>query len=580
MSTAGYFTNMYYGNLERIWDSLLPAPDIRVIKENGDIETVDQAIASIAKHYLHNIAQLAISLVFLPFTFVFSSISSLLQGRVTVKQHPHQLNNSHTPEAFGFANSLFQDSGVGTDYDTSSLKGLGIGDWNKILKRHPQIVTKNGEKTGKITHGITLQENDSVEDLFVNIIDHPVAFAQLLKDLGCSAYRVSLERSVIEPKPGEFNDTAIQKYHDLANALINEGITPWFTLHHFTNPQWFEDLGGFTSEDNINGFVQYCEEMVDRLDIVENWMTFNEPGIRGLEAFVRGEHPPEKKDIPTAAKVVRNLLIAHTKAYAAMKAKNKDLNIGITHQWLKFLPLGGNPIEKITAHFFTNLAHSPFNFFKDGVMKIKIPFKANVQLRYENKTAKKIADFLGVQAYGFPRIKIGFNRGKPYPGAADKVTNFTLPFLGLGFTAGSTRKGEGSMQYFGPPCEPNDLIDVLDEAFTIPKERIPAIGITETGSDAKRMNFGEENFEVDNAAQAKAIGEIFKITQSYNLACLFFWTLNRHCEWKSGNMSHLGFTKLRNEQDGSISYENTAAIEEIREIFQKMKAIPPEEIVA
>lgn len=546
------------GTLRNIWESLLPAPDIWIIKKNGSIEKVDQTVQSVVAHYLYNSAQLVVSLLALPFT----SVVSLLENGAL--QHSSYRVAHHFPKAFGFANSGFQDGAIGTRYDPSSLRGHGCGDWDKILKKSPQIVTANGEKTGAITHGITLQEGEQIQDLFLNTIDHPQTFAKLLKSLGCSAYRISLERSVIEPNPSEFNEIALEKYRALFQALKDEGVAPWVTLHHFTNPQWFEDQGDFINEKNIDGFVSYAEKMVDSFPIVKNWMTFNEPGIRGLEAYIRGEHPPQKTDIPTAALLIRNILIAHTKAFSAMKAKREDLNVGITHQWLKFLPFSGNPIETTVSYFFTSLVHTPlFNFFKEGEMKIQIPFIANVQLRDENRG--KIADFLGVQAYGFARLKIGFNNGTPHPGAADKVNNF------FRFTAGSTCEEGGSMQYFGPPCKPEDLKDVLDEAFSIPKGRIPAIGITETGSDAKRMDFGKKDIKVDENAQAEAFQNIFAITQHYPLNCLFYWTLNRHCEWLSGGMPHLGISKLKNEEDGTISYKETPALREVQKQFHAMK---------
>lgn len=568
---SNYFTNLYCNNLGRVWDSLLPSPDIRIIKENGDIEKVNQTIQSIAQHYLYNAAQLTVSLILLPFTCAASTLSSLA-GRVEVKQQPsHPKEEPYTCPSFGFANSGFQDGAIGTRYDPSSLNGQGTGDWDKILQRPIQRVTQNGAKIGPATHGITLEEGKTIPDLFVNIMDYPESFANLLTEQNCNAYRISIERSVIEPKPGEFNDFAIQKYQILFAELKNRGIEPWVTLHHFTNPQWFEDAGGFADEKNIDGFVGYCEKMVDSFPEITNWMTFNEPGIRALEGYVRGEHPPQKQHIPTAAQVMRNLLIAHTQAFRAMKAKNKDLHIGITHQWLKFLPFGSNPIEKMVAFFYTSLIHTPiFNFFKDGVMHVKIPFRANVQLRYEDGNTQKIADFLGVQAYGFPRIKIGLNGGVPHPGAADKVNNFVLPFLGFGFTAGSTCEKGGSMQYFGPPSKPYDLVDVLEEAFSIPEPRISRIGITETGSDAKRMDFGEKDIKVDEEAQAQGFQKIFEITAQRPLTCLFLWTLNRHCEWISGGMPHLGVSKLKNEGT-RITAEETPALNKIRETFRQFK---------
>lgn len=561
---TNFFTDLYHSNLECIWNALLPAPDVCIMRQDGTFQKVNLTFQETAKHYLRNLALLTGSLVALPFTWT----ADALLGQVSKKTLPLR-EEAHIPEAFGFANSGFQDGAIGTSYDPSSLKGVGTCDWDKILNRPPQRVTQNGAKIGETTHGITLLEGERIEDLFVNIIDFPEQFATLLRDLGCNAYRISLERSVLEPVSERYNNVAVQKYQALFEALQEKGIEPWVTLHHFTNPQWFEEAGGFEVSKNIPGFVAYCNAMVDFFPMVKNWMTFNEPGIRGLEAYVRGEHPPQKKEISTAAQVIRNLLIAHTQAFATMKQKKPELNIGLTHQWLKFLPFGGNSIEKIVAFFFTNLIHTPlFNFFKDGVLHIKIPFKANVQLRYESTVTKKFADFLGVQAYGFPRVKVGFNRGIPYPGAADKVNNFVLPFLGIGFTAGSTCKEGGSMQYFGPPSNPGDLVDVLEEARLIKhRGRVDYIGVTEEGSDAKRMKFGQRNIQVDNRAQAEALREIFKVTSRYRLRCLFLWTLNRHCEWLSGGMPHLGVTKLVNKADGTIGYEETEALTEVRNQF-------------
>ena len=33
---------------------------------------------------------------------------------------------------------------------------------------------------------------------------------------------------------------------------------PYVTLHHFAHPQWFEDLGAFTNQENIKYFVDFC----------------------------------------------------------------------------------------------------------------------------------------------------------------------------------------------------------------------------------------------------------------------------------------------------------------------------------
>jgi hypothetical protein len=49
-------------------------------------------------------------------------------------------------------------------------------------------------------------------------------------------------------------------FADSASGMRSQGMEPVVVLHHFVHPQWFEDLGGFTKEENIQHFVDFsCE---------------------------------------------------------------------------------------------------------------------------------------------------------------------------------------------------------------------------------------------------------------------------------------------------------------------------------
>ena len=48
-------------------------------------------------------------------------------------------------------------------------------------------------------------------------------------------------------------------------------ITPVITLHHFTNPIWFEELGGFEKEENIEYFLSFCKKV---FPLFPNHLTF------------------------------------------------------------------------------------------------------------------------------------------------------------------------------------------------------------------------------------------------------------------------------------------------------------------
>ncbi|HOV13799.1 MAG TPA: family 1 glycosylhydrolase, partial [Spirochaetota bacterium] len=81
----------------------------------------------------------------------------------------------------------------------------------------------------------------------------------LMKDLKCEIYRLSIEWSRIEPKRGEFDRNAMEHYRDEIKKLRLANITPLVTLHHFSNPIWFEDIGAFLDDESVNLFERYTD---------------------------------------------------------------------------------------------------------------------------------------------------------------------------------------------------------------------------------------------------------------------------------------------------------------------------------
>jgi beta-glucosidase len=63
------------------------------------------------------------------------------------------------------------------------------------------------------------------------------------QELGVNALRLSLEWSRIEPEENRWNADALSRYRDMLQALRARRIRPFVTLHHFTNPLWFEASG-------------------------------------------------------------------------------------------------------------------------------------------------------------------------------------------------------------------------------------------------------------------------------------------------------------------------------------------------
>ena len=82
----------------------------------------------------------------------------------------------------------------------------------------------------------------------------------LLKELGFTDYRFSLEWSRIEPADGEFSNVALDHYARLCEGLLEAGMAPVVTFHHFTTPLWLADQGGWSSDATPDRFAAYCEK--------------------------------------------------------------------------------------------------------------------------------------------------------------------------------------------------------------------------------------------------------------------------------------------------------------------------------
>ena len=138
----------------------------------------------------------------------------------------------------------------------------------------------------------------------------------LISSLGHNAHRFSLEWSRLEPREGEWDEAAFRHYADMLSDLRQKGIEPVVTLHHFSNPQWFSDRGGWAASGNHRFFSRYARKAVQAFGSqVRFWNTINEPVVYLYHGFCTGLWPPGHKSFSEAAVVFRHLLYAHVDAY-------------------------------------------------------------------------------------------------------------------------------------------------------------------------------------------------------------------------------------------------------------------------
>jgi beta-glucosidase len=149
---------------------------------------------------------------------------------------------------------------------------------------------------------------------------------RLLQSLGLNAYRLSVEWARIEPEPGRFDTEALDNYRRQLEALHGAGIEPMVTLHHFVNPAWLADLGGWANPDIVPRFARYADRVSRSLgDLVTWWITINEPSILALKGYLEGTWPPHRPlDLRGYARLLRHAPRAHAAARRALQAHRSN----------------------------------------------------------------------------------------------------------------------------------------------------------------------------------------------------------------------------------------------------------------
>ena len=161
----------------------------------------------------------------------------------------------------------------------------------------------------------------------------------LAEQMENNALRLSLEWSRIEPQQGKWDSAALDRYRAMLQDLRRRGMKPVVTLHHFTEPLWFVERGGFAKTANIRYFVDFVTRAVYALrDLCDFWITINEPNIYAIQGYLLGAYPPGEQHLLRALHVLRNLLQAHVESFYAIRHIQPEGQIGLCLHYRLFDP--------------------------------------------------------------------------------------------------------------------------------------------------------------------------------------------------------------------------------------------------
>jgi len=162
----------------------------------------------------------------------------------------------------------------------------------------------------------------------------------LASSLNQNAHRFSIEWSRVEPKDGFWDENEILHYRNVLLALKKRNLKSFVTLHHFTNPIWFMELGGWENSKAPEYFARFVSMVSERLgDLIDFYVTINEPLVYLSMGYENGTWPPfKKKHHLKTLKVFNNLVKAHKLAYLNIKKFNKQTQVGLAANLIDFQP--------------------------------------------------------------------------------------------------------------------------------------------------------------------------------------------------------------------------------------------------
>lgn len=331
-------------------------------------------------------------------------------------------------------------------------------------------------------------------------------------EAGQNAHRLSIEWSRLQPTPDRWDESSLDYYREMVQGLHERNMQPMVTLHHFSDPLWLAERGGWDNEAVVGYFEAYVRRVVEALkEYVDLWVTLNEPNGYITGGYVFGIWPPGKQDLGAAMRVMTNQVRAHAAAYKVIHSLQPGAQVGIAPNLRPMLPARRwSPLDRLV----TTLQSNAFNeAFPRALHTGKLSF---LTLRKNLPEVRGTQDFVGINYYS--RDYVAFSPLKPAELFGRRFYHPEAELSSSGFIAN----------------EPRGLFDLVKWGlhFGLPI-MITENGIEDAGDDLRRRYLIQHLHQLWRAV-------------NFNLPVkgYFHWTLVDNFEWERGWTQRFGLWEL------------------------------------
>ncbi len=369
---------------------------------------------------------------------------------------------------------------------------------------------------------------------------------ELLDSLKLNAFRISLNwPALMQEAPGssiQLDKEAMEYYRRVLQTLKDKGITTFVTLFHFCLPSWLADRGGWLSRDTAHEFSRFTAEIADSLgDLIDYWLTINEPMAYVYQSYVSGQWTPGlKNDYIAAFTALRHILDGHARAYTAIKSRLPNAPVSFTNHWRPFFP--ENPINPLD-HWVAYLRDQVFNqIFPKSIKTGRLEFPAPLgfyrrinELEGEIENLKDSMDYLGVNYY--TRELSRFKMALPLDIFGETSPTIHFPTNALGWE-----------------IYPQGLYHVLTDAIRPylngPDGKPREVFVTENGyADVFDSKLSEGDWSLDDhkrvnflISHLEALHDAIKA--GVNVRGYLHWSLIDNFEWAEGLSPRFGLIRV------------------------------------